>query len=441
MLKLRSFITKNYFTTPIFLIITATFLSTLSSNSSATQIKLAWKSDEANEGFTLHYGPSRGNYTHHIDVAADKTERVGDKIAHQISGLKPGTYYFAVQSHDEEYIRYSQFSEEIIITIPPYNESTSSQANDDSEMANGPNPYTEVSLNSEASQSPLSEADSQLDGAVAAQTPIIELGEADIDHTWTRVAFNESFTDPIIIAKPLSYNDEAPATVAIRNVDSTGFDIRVQKWADLDSEHTPEKVSYLAIERGTYLLPDGTRLEADQQETLEGSASIEVPFLQEYQVAPVVIASITSDNSETPLTSRLQRIGTEGFEIFFQDEDTPRIQELNSNETFAYIAWEPSSGTTGGVAFEINRTPDAVGSDFYPVEYQQQPLESPLFIADIQTVNNERTANLRWQNKDSSGIEVKVESPLPQDDNEAEFVPESVGYAAFGIASDEDVEQ
>ncbi len=93
---------------------------------------------------------------------------------------------------------------------------------------------------------------------------LLEAGEVEVNHEWQRVTFTQSFVDPVVVAKPLSYNGSHPAVVRIRNVNATGFDIRVQEWDYLDGNHTLETVGYLVMESGSYTLEDGTRVEAGQ---------------------------------------------------------------------------------------------------------------------------------------------------------------------------------
>ena len=57
----------------------------------------------------------------------------------------------------------------------------------------------------------------------------LEIGEVSVDQNWKRVEFGGSFQDPIVVAKSLSCNGGDPAVVRIRNVDATGFEIRVQE--------------------------------------------------------------------------------------------------------------------------------------------------------------------------------------------------------------------
>lgn len=422
MLRLWAFTPPLSLTTrKLILIAASTLLLTLSfSSRAAVQITLAW--DKANsaeiKGYVLYYGESSGNYTHSVDV--------GNKAVYTIGGLKRGkTYFFAAKAYDQHHSEFSNFSTETKATIPY--ERASSQS---SGKASAPHEKA-------SSQIPVSVAQFHSNGddeKLYQQPPIVELGEIKIDHTWTRITFSESFFDPIVIAKPLSYNEADPAIIDIRNVDPTGFEVRIQEWNHLDGNHALEKVGYLAIERGVYTLPDGTRLEASQEEA--GGGFTEIPFLQEYQKTPVVIASVYSDNNGTPLISRLKGISTEGFQVFFQAGEFQNINELSSSETFSYIAWEPSSGITNGVAFEVNRTPNTVGHSFYPIDYQQNFAELPIFLADIQTTNNKATANLRWRNKELLSVEIKVDKEKSHDVNETGQATESVGYALFGIASD-----
>ena len=67
----------------------------------------------------------------------------------------------------------------------------------------------------------------------------MEVGEVSVDHQWQRVDFTKSFSDPIVVAKPISNNGAHQATVRVSGVDSQGFWIRVQEWDYLDGWHAP----------------------------------------------------------------------------------------------------------------------------------------------------------------------------------------------------------
>jgi len=257
----------------------------------------------------------------------------------------------------------------------------------------------------------------------------VEVGEVLVDHTWKTVTFNQSFIDPIVVSKPLSLQDGDPAVVRMRNVHSNGFEIRVQEWEYLDEVHAYETVGYMAIERGSYTLADGTVVEAGRFETDSAKKFETVTFEQPFQVVPVVITAVSSFNEADAVTTRLRNITTTGFDFRMQE------QELNAPkhvlETVSYIAWEPSVGVIDDLTFEVDRTLDVVTEKFYAIQYTQAFSDIPSFLADMQTTNDQDAANLRWQNKDSYGIDIKVDEGQSRN-REMKHRAEVIGYMVFG---------
>ena len=260
------------------------------------------------------------------------------------------------------------------------------------------------------------------------ELPPLEIGEVSVDHTWSRVAFNRSFVDPIVVAKPLSLNDDAPAVVRVCNVDETGFEIRIQEWDYLDGTHAVETVSYLVMERGGYTLADGIRVEAGTFETSTTSSFGAVSFSQSFEKVPVVITAVSSFNETNAITGRLRNITTQGFEFRRQGQElTPGVY---GTQTISYIAWEPSSGMLGGLTFEVNSTDDVVRHDFHTILFDQPFVSIPVFLADMQTTDGGNTANLRWKNKDLYGVSVQIDEEQSKN-RETNHTTEMVGYMAF----------
>ncbi|MDL1987619.1 MAG: hypothetical protein LWX08_08160, partial [Deltaproteobacteria bacterium] len=143
----------------------------------------------------------------------------------------------------------------------------------------------------------------------------LEIGEVSVDHNWKRVEFNDTFIDPVVVANPLSYNGGDPAVLRIRNVESTGFDIRVQEWNYLDGTHTTENVSYIVMELGSYILEDGTKVEAGRFDADATGSFGWVDFSQTFNQVPVVTSTVSSFNEEDAVCSRLKNIDTTGFDF------------------------------------------------------------------------------------------------------------------------------
>jgi len=109
-------------------------------------------------------------------------------------------------------------------------------------------------------------------------------------------------------------------------------------------------------------------------------------------------------------------------------------QELNSQnhttETIFYIAWEPSSGTVGKLTFEVDKTDNMITHNLQTIVYNETFMANPVFLADMQTTYGGDPANLRWQNKDSYGINIKITEEQSRD-SEINHTTEVVGYMVF----------
>ena len=260
----------------------------------------------------------------------------------------------------------------------------------------------------------------------------LEAGEIEVDGQWKTVLFDKPFDVPVVIANVLSYSGQDPAVIRIRNVTQNGFEVRVQEWDYLDGNHPNEKVNYVVVESGTYELPGGTRVEAARFTANAVSSFAAVPFKHSFGTAPVVMTAITTANEGDAVTMRLRNISTTKFDYRMQE------QEMNSKqhvpEEAGYIAWEPSAGSVDDLVFEIGRTSNSVTHTFQALNFYEPFTGPPVFVADMQTTDGGDTAAVRWQNKQTGGVEVKVEEEQSKD-TETNHTTEVIGYMVFEAAS------
>ena len=253
-----------------------------------------------------------------------------------------------------------------------------------------------------------------------------------MNHNWKRVDFTDSFIDPVVVAKPSSYNETDPAVVRIKDVDSTGFDISIQEWDYLDGSHAFETVGYIVMERGSYTLGDGAKVKAGSFDTDKTDSFGWVDFSETFNQVPVIATSVISFNEEDVVCCRLGNIDTTGFDFCMQEQE--RNSQNHASETIFYIAWEPSSGIIDGtLAFEVNRTGDVIEHTFQTISFDQIFLSIPVFISDIQTGYGMNTANLRWERKEIDSVDVKIDEEQSRD-IETAHITEVVGYMLFAPA-------
>ena len=255
---------------------------------------------------------------------------------------------------------------------------------------------------------------------LAAQT--IEVGRVDVDENWRTVRLNNNFRNPVLVAKPLSYNGSDPAVVRIQNLDSNSFQVRVQEWSYLNDEHNDETVSYLVTERGTFTLGSGMRLEAGLISTDATGDFESVRFSNSFRQTPVVFSSVLTYNGSAPVVTRNQNVTRSRFEVMMQEEEAN--EPKHAEERIGYIAIEPGTGNLSGRRFEVGRA-TAAGENFRRIRFgfgesvtiivdeetsvdpEKSHAEETVgyfavqggpryFIADMQTTNGGNTANLRY---------------------------------------------
>jgi hypothetical protein len=262
--------------------------------------------------------------------------------------------------------------------------------------------------------------------AAAPAGPQVEAGEVTVKHEWLRIGFQKVFTDPIVIASSLSHNGKQPSVVRVRNVDPSGFEIRVQEWDYLDGKHGFETVGYLVVERGAHTLQDGTRLEAGRFDTNNTGTFKAFQFSQGFGRAPILIPSISSSNGPDAVTSRLRNISINGFEFMMQEQEASR--QVHGVETVSYVAWEPSSGTASGLTFEAARTgKDVRGKSFTSISFTETHSNPAVFLAAMQSNEGSDTAAVRWTNKSASGVDLIIEEEKSRE-METGHQAEVVGY-------------
>lgn len=254
----------------------------------------------------------------------------------------------------------------------------------------------------------------------------IETGEISVGSTWVYVPLTGTFTEPVVIAGPPSTNDTQPCVIRVRNVTTTGFDIRLAEWDYLDGKHPAETVSYLVMDKGRTTLPDGSIVEAG---SFAGTPTNQnVRFSGLFNTIPVVLTTIASENEIDTISSRTSKITTASFAYSFKEQEKNKNQHVK--ETVHYIAWEPGQGTIGTLRYEVTRAANGLTDAWSTVPFQQDFAQAPVFLADLQTNNNSDTAALRADNAAPTGVQLKVEEEQSKD-TETTHPEETVGYLAF----------
>ncbi len=255
----------------------------------------------------------------------------------------------------------------------------------------------------------------------------VTVGQPDAS-TWHTVNLINQYVDPVVIMQPATFNGSHPATLRIRNVTGNAFEFQLDEWDYLDGAHTTETIGYLVMEAGTYELSNGTRIDAGFVE-VDHNFTQQV-FYQTFITAPVVLTQVQTAYENSAVVTRQHAIDTGAFQVKVQEEEGN--DGTHALETVGYIAIEPGAGMIGDMAFEVQRTPDAVTHDWFTIEFIQG-YTRPVFLAGMQSYNGGNTAGVRYSDLGADQTRVFVEEEQSAD-SEVAHITEIIGYAVFDHA-------
>ncbi|MCK9294853.1 MAG: Ig-like domain-containing protein [Desulfobulbaceae bacterium] len=267
------------------------------------------------------------------------------------------------------------------------------------------------------------------DNNQAGAGPALEHGTINVSTNWQRISFNTAFTNPIVVAKIVSQIDKNPCILRIKNVDATGFDLRLNEWDYLDGRHGVERASYLVMEQGSYVLADGTKIEAGMFPTNMTSYT-PINFAQQFTVTPIVMTSVTSVNDAAGVIGRMNDISTSGMNFKLQEQELNPL--LHATETVAYIAWEPSAGILDGMVYDIAHAPALITDILAIMNFSTLFNSAPTVVTDMQSAVENDTATVRCKTVSAGSVELRIEEEKSRD-RETSHAPEQTGYMAFGF--------
>jgi hypothetical protein len=251
---------------------------------------------------------------------------------------------------------------------------------------------------------PAKSAESAADHVMPWHPDLLEFGEVLVDHHWQRVQLQKAFVDPVVIAGIATAHRFQWVSARVRHVEPTGFEVRLQQWPDQEGADPPETIAYLVMERGTYSLGNQALVEAGRFEIADPTASGSVAFSRRFNVTPVVVTTVTSAQGSDALSSELRAVTPNGVECQLQAPHP--AQPDQTPETISYVAWEPSSGTMGGLTFQVNMTPELTPGEWHTVAFTEAFATQPVSLVAMQMLNHGHPGSLHWLSHglDSAGV-------------------------------------
>lgn len=261
----------------------------------------------------------------------------------------------------------------------------------------------------------------------------VAIGEAGqtvaFDENWSTVTFRNTYTTPpVVVAGPMSYAGSDPSSLRVRNVTTSGFEIKCLEYEHKNlvthnQGHTNEKAYYIAIESGTHQIIDGPLVHAGEAQVDESWSNLNYPA-STFSSTPAVIATPVSFNATAAaLNVRMRNSDTSGFQMRLQAEELD--QNNTGEETVAYLGVEQGSFSTWEFG-EINAGIDSVDDELNRGSFSND-ISGGLLLASMQSFNGGDPAGLRLKD-DAILVEEDTSS-----DTETGHAAEDVGYVHFKV--------
>jgi hypothetical protein len=258
----------------------------------------------------------------------------------------------------------------------------------------------------------------------------LEWGVVDgVDQSWRTVPLAKGYSQPVVIAQPVSSKGADPGVVRLRAVQPDSFALRYQEWDYLDGMHSNgEQVFYLVAEAGSRTLA-GLTLHAGTIDTSkvvgQGWTSLNYPAA--YISPPAVWTSVQTDNDPAAVTTRIRNVTATGFQTALQEQEANALG--HGTETVGWIAIELGAGKTTD-----NRqiaTFSAATSTAATVPYgRTYNRRQPVLVGDMVTTNGSDPCTLRFQSVGPSAATLYLAEEASQDTETAHANPETL--ALFG---------
>ncbi|GEM_PF-2426479 len=241
------------------------------------------------------------------------------------------------------------------------------------------------------------------------------------------------YENPVVFAQPLSYNDCDPSTVRLNNITNNSFTISIQEPSNKDGIHwIPEDFSYMVLEAGNWELENGTRLEigtlnSDGLVTLGDWNTVE--FESSFDTNPVVFSQVQTFNGRDFVRTRQRNTSNEGFAVGMEEEEARKCRG-QVEETIGYMAIESGSGNWSGLEYQVGQTGEIFTDQWSILDLGSNFETPPQLLASISTYNETDSAGLRYRNKDSDSVEIKIEEETSLD-RETIHTRESLSFLAI----------
>jgi hypothetical protein len=174
-------------------------------------------------------------------------------------------------------------------------------------------------------------------------------GELLLDENWQAADTPTTDSPPAVFMGVATDSAGGAGVAAVRNVGTDHFEVQLQELAEAGGDVSAERVSYLALQTGTYVMPDGSHWEVGAFDIAADGTWQSQVFKTPFADRPFLFVSLQTANNAVIPVLQVRTVDAAGFETALFEQVPSSLPGLN--ETAAYLAiYSPANAGTVRIA-------------------------------------------------------------------------------------------
>ncbi len=166
----------------------------------------------------------------------------------------------------------------------------------------------------------------------------IEAGATSTNQNFVNVTFSSPFPSaPVVVAQAVTRNGGQAITRRVRNVTTTGFQVRVQEEEGNDGTHNAETIHWIAIEPGNSNA-GGVPVAVGRTANTVTQNFFTINFGGSTVVNPVFIADMQTFDGSDPAALRHQSLTSTSVQVKVEEEQSGDTEVAHTTEVIGWIA-------------------------------------------------------------------------------------------------------
>ena len=225
-------------------------------------------------------------------------------------------------------------------------------------------------------------------------------------HHWKTVHLPIDFLkNPVIFTQLISNEEATPATIRLRNVQPTQFEIQLQEEAANDGLHQKEQVAWIAIERGNQ--SEVYQMQVDTISVTHGWTTVN--FFKSFANIPLFFANMQTINDGDAGTLRNSSVNWNNAKLRVQEENSISDNSAHNKENTGYLVIDNIENLTNHKGEKIGELGRLQVDNNWSTIQLKSTYHNPVIIANSLSIDDFDPAMVRIKNVTPESFDIRVQ--------------------------------